>query len=431
MNSSRILIRGGRVIDPANRIDQVADVLVDAGKISAVGACETTSDDHIIDASQQVVCPGLVDLRARLREPGLEQKATIASEALAANRGGITSLCCPPDTIPVIDTPAIVDLLKLRTAGTGRINLHPVGALTRALKGSQLAELAALRDAGCVGVGNTCRPLENTLVSRRALEYAATFGLTVHVHPEDPHLRNGGCVHEGVVSTRLGLPGIPAAAESIAVASYLQLAELCGANIHFCGMSHGNSIAMLKSAQRNGIRVSADVAIHQLFLTEHDISEFDPNCHVSPPFRTTTDRDVLRQSIADGVVSVICSDHQPHEKDAKNGPFAETEAGISGLETLLPLTLALVGENVIDLSSALACITVNPARILGLSSGTLTPGSSADICIFDPEAAWIMDPAGMASAGKNTPFGGREFVGQVTHTLFGGNIVYQSDTTGS
>ncbi len=425
--TARISILGGRVIDPASGLDRVTDLHLAEGRILAIGeAPDDFVPDHRIDADGLVVCPGLVDLSARLREPGQEYKATLQSETLAAARGGITTLCCPPDTDPAIDTPAMVTLVRKRAQRLGNARVLPVGALTRALDGERLSEMASLQAAGAVALGNADRPLANTLVERRALEYAATFGIPVLLRPVDPHLHDGGCAHEGPVASRLGLPGIPEAAETVAVARDLALAEQTGCRIHFRGLSTGTAVRQLQQAREQRLAVSADVAIHQLHLTEMDLEGFDSNCHVSPPLRSLTDRDTLREGVARGVIGAICSDHQPHDPDAKEAPFPSTAPGISGLETLLPLTLKLVDEGVMPLLDALARLTCGPAEILGLPHGRLAPGGAADICLFDPDHHWVLERDRMASAGHNSPFIGWEFRGRVTHTLFEGRIVFQA-----
>jgi len=424
MKQPDILIINGRLIDPANNIDQISHLFIRNGMISSLDADPGQAADHVIDAREQIVCPGLVDLRARFREPGQEHKATLASEALAATRSGITTACCPPDTFPIIDTPAVADLIQTRAASTGLINLLPLGALSQQLQGQQLAEMASLKDAGCVGVSNAEHSIDNAVIMRRAMEYATTYGLRVHIHPQDQQLAAEGCVHEGIISTRLGLPGIPAAAEIIATARDIALAAQTGAAIHFCGMSDATAVTHIGRARHDGIKVTADVCAHQLFLSEHDVADFDASCHLSPPLRSTGDRDALRQALANGVIDIICSDHQPHDADAKRAPFPSTETGISSLETLLPLTLALVQEGVLAISDALACITSKPARILGLDCGTLGIGRRADICIFDPEAFWTLDADSMVSSGHNTPFNDHELVGQVNCTLLAGTITY-------
>jgi len=424
----RIRIRGSRVIDPASNTDSIQDVFVAAGRIAALGqAPDGFTVDMEIDASDRIVCPGLVDLCARLREPGQEHKATIASESLAAASGGITTLCCPPDTNPVIDTPAVTEFIRLRAEAAGKARIVTLAALTQGLGGEQLSEMAALRNAGCVGISNAMKPLLNPLVQRRALEYAATYDLTVFLYANDHWLANNGCAHEGRVATRLGLPGIPEAAETAAVARDLALIEQTGVRAHFCRLTTGRAVQMVARAQFDGAPITADVAIPYLYLSEVDISDFDSQCHLLPPLRTVEDRLRLRNALQQGALSAICSDHQPHELDAKLGPFPATEPGVSGLDSLLPLGLQLVNEQSIGLSELIHRLTAGPAKILGLPYGTLAVGATADICIFHPELTWQLDTGTMQSRGHNTPFMGRELKGRVTHTLLAGNLVYSLD----
>ena len=421
----RIRITGGRVIDPANDVDTVTDVCIAAGRIAAIGtAPDGFTADHEIEAVGSIVCPGLVDISARLREPGQEHKATIASESRAAAAGGITTLCCPPDTYPVIDTPAVAELIRLRAEAAGLARVVTLGALTRQLDGEQLSEMAALQRAGCVGVSNGLRPVASTLIQRRALEYAATFDLTVFLYANDHALANNGCAHEGRVATRLGLPGIPEAAETAAVARDLALIEQTGVRAHFCRLTTGRAARMVARAQYDGVPVTADTAVPYLYLSETDIGEFDSQCHLIPPLRTVEDRQLLRDAVQRGSLSAICSDHQPHEPDAKSGPYPATEPGASGLDTLLPLSLRYGEEQGVPLPDLIDRLTRGPANILGLPYGTLSVGASADICIFDPERTWVVDNGTLASNGHNTPFRGWEMQGRVTHTLFEGRVVY-------
>lgn len=425
--SNRVSIRGGRVIDPANGVDRVADLHLAAGRV--VGLDEQPAGfqpARVLDVPGLIVCPGFVDLSARLREPGLEQKATIASETKAAAAAGITTLCCPPDTEPVIDTPAVAQLIRQTAQRYGFARVLPIGAMTRGLEGQQLSEMAALQQAGCPVLGQAERPIRNTQVLRRAMEYASTFGITLFLHPLDPELSNGGCAHEGLVSARLGLPGIPVAAETVAIARDLALAAQTGARIHFRGLSAALAADMLAAAQRRGVRASGDVSIHQLFLTEADLDGFDANSHLVPPPRTRADRDALRQAVAAGELRAICSDHQPHDADAKLLPFPETAPGISGLETLLPLALRLVTEGLLDLSSLIARLTSGPAEIIGREDlGHLAPGAVADVCIFDPSARWTPTPETLVSQGLNSPFLGEEMQGRVMATLLEGRLVFE------
>ena len=422
-----ISIRNGRLIDPASGTDAEADLHIADGRILAVGpAPGGFIPDRTLDARGMVVCPGLVDLSARLREPGHEQKATIASETRAAAAAGITTLCCPPDTLPIIDTPAVAKLVSQTAERHGYARVLPAGAITQGLAGKQITEMAALKAAGCPVLSQADRPIRNTLVLRRAMEYAATFGLTLFLQPQDADLAEGGCAHEGRVATRLGLPGIPESAETVAVARALVLAEQTGARIHFRGLSTARGAEMLAEARRRGIPATGDVAMHQLFLTEDDLAGFDANCHVIPPLRTRADRDALRIAVAEGAIGAICSDHQPHDADAKEAPFPETAPGISALETLLPLALRLVAEGVLDLPTAITRLTVGPADILGhppgRDLGCIRPGRPADVCVFDPDEAWVPTTERLYSQGDNSPFLGVSLHGRARWVLLGGHL---------
>ncbi|MCA1805060.1 MAG: dihydroorotase [Xanthomonadaceae bacterium] len=421
----RIRIKGGRLIDPANRVDGEQDLYLADRKVVGIGtAPDGFQVEQEIDARGQIVCPGLIDLAVRLREPGQEHKATIDSECRAAASAGITTLCCPPDTDPVIDTPAVVELIHHRARQTNTTRVLTLGALTRDLDGKLLSEMRALQLAGCVGVTNIQRPLINSLVERRAFEYAATFDLRVHLHANDESLSNGGCAHEGAVATRLGLPGIPAATETSSVARLLALIEQTGVRAHFCRITSSRALGMIARARYDGLPVSADVAVPYLFLTELDIAEFDSQCHVLPPLRTQEDRAALRAGLANGSLAALCSDHQPHEDDAKRAPFPSTAPGISGLDTLLPMALRLVEQGAMGLTDVLHRLTAGPAAILGLEQGQLAIGAPADVCIFDPEHTWILDDHSMESEGHNSPFRDWEMKGRASHTLLNGRVVY-------
>jgi dihydroorotase len=426
----RLSIRNGRLIDPASGTDQEADLHLADGRVLAVGAAPAGfQPDRTLDARGLIVCPGFVDLSARLREPGHEQKATIASETRAAAAAGITTLCCPPDTEPVIDTPAVAQLVHQIAERHGFARVLPAGAITQGLEGRQITEMAALKAAGCPVLSQAERPIRNTQVLRRALEYASTFGLTLFLLPQDADLAEGGCAHEGRVATRLGLPGIPQAAETVAVARALALAEQTGARVHFRGLSTARGAEMLAAAHARGIPASADVAVHQLFLTEDDLDGFDADCHVIPPLRTLADRDALRTAVAGGTVQALCSDHQPHDADAKEAPFPETAPGISALETLLPLTLCLVADGILDLPTAIARLTTGPAEILGhppgRDLGCIRPGRPADVCVFDPRESWVPSPNDLMSHGDNSPFLGVTLHGRVRWTVLGGRTVFE------
>ena len=425
----RILIANGHLIDPANNIDQLADLAIADGQVLACGEipADFTADESI-DAHGQIVCPGLIDLAAHLCEPGNEHKGSIASETRAAATVGITTLCVPPDTNPIIDNPAVSELIHQKAEAAGFARVVTLGALTQGLKGEQLAEMVKLQqDGGCIGVSNARQPVKNNLIMRRAMEYAASCGLTIFLHADDPGLSGQGCVHEGAISTRLGLAGIPESAETVAVARELMLIEQTGVRAHFCQIACAHSVQMIARAQHDGLPVSMDVAAHQLHLIDMDVANFNSLCHVLPPLRSQRDRDALRHGLGSGAISAVCSDHQPHDADAKLAPFAETEPGISALETLLPLSLRLVEDGILSLSDLIAKLTTEPAHILGLNRGQLGVGAHADICIFDPEQHWTVDPAQFVSHGKNSPFGGWELKGRVSHTLLGGRQVFKAE----
>ena len=419
----KIEIRNGRLIDPAHGVDRVASLYIAAGKVAAVGvAPDGFTANRVIDAAGLVVCPGLVDAAARLREPGLEHKATLESELRAAIAGGVTSLACPPDTDPPLDEPGLVEMLKHRARSLNLAHVYPVGALTLGLEGTTLTEMGELAEAGCVAFSQADRPLVDTQVLFRAMQYAATFGHRVWLRPQDPYLARGGVAHDGEVATRLGLPAIPAAAETIALATIFALIRDTGARVHLCRLSTADGVAMVRAAKRDGLPVTCDVAIHHLHLCDVDIGWFDAQAHLVPPLRTSRDRAALRAGVADGTIDVVCSDHTPVDDDGKQLPFAEAEAGATGLELLLPLTLKWAAEDGIDLAAALGTITRAPAGLLGVPGGALAVGSVADVCVFDPAAHWTVSARTLRSQGKNTPFLGLEVAGQVRHTLVGGVV---------
>ncbi|MEW6562485.1 MAG: dihydroorotase [Pseudomonadota bacterium] len=423
-----IQIKNGRLIDPRNGVDARQDVYIAAGRIAAIGAApEGFQADKVIDAEGLAIMPGLVDLAARLREPGYEYKATLESEMDAAVAGGITSLACPPDTDPALDEPGLVEMLKHRARALNQANVYPVGALTYGLKGAELTEMAELADAGCVAFSQADAPLNDTRVLMRAMQYAATFGFSVWLRPQDSYLAKNGVAHDGEVATRLGLPPIPAIAETIALSTALQLARETGVKLHICRISSAAGVEMVRAAKREGLPLTCDVSMNHVHLSEMDIGFFDPNCHLSPPLRSLRDRDALRAGLADGTIDAICSNHSPVDEDAKQMPFAEAEAGATGVELLLPLVLKWATQTRTPLVEALARVTTQPARLLGLDAGHLSVGATADICLFDPENWWKVEPAALKSQGKNTPFTGLEMQGKVRATLVGGQVVYQAN----
>jgi dihydroorotase len=429
----KIHIRNGHVIDPASGIDRPADVFVARGRIVGVtggnprGIGDTPAGfdaNATIDATGCVVCPGLVDLSARLREPGLEYRATLESEMAAAAAGGVTSLACPPDTDPPLDEPGLVEMLKHRARLPEFAHIYPVGALTLKLEGKRLTEMAELAEAGCIAFGQANTPVLDTQVLMRAMQYAATFGFPVWLQAQDPHLAGGGVAHDGAVAARLGLAGIPVVAETIALATILHLARETGARLHITRISSADGLEMIAAARASGIAVSCDVSAHHLHLCDDDIGFFDPHARLDPPLRSRRDRDALRRGLADGSINALCSDHTPVDDDAKQTPFDEAEPGATGLELLLPLTLKWAQEMKLPLARALARVTCDPAHILGIAAGTLAAGSVADVCVFDPLAAFEVSRDSLRSQGKNTPFLGQELKGRVRCTLIEGHLAY-------
>jgi len=421
----KIAITDGRLVDHAGKLDRVETLYVAAGHIVAFGnAPDGWHANRVIDAKGLVVVAGLVDLAARLREPGFEYKATLESELHAAVAGGVTSLACPPDTDPPLDEPGLVEMLKFRARSHHQAHVYPVGALTVGLQGTTLTEMGALSDAGCVAFSHADVPLLDTQLLRRAMQYAATFGYRVWLRPSDAHLSRGGVAHDGEVATRLGLPGIPAAAETIALATILTLARETGVRLHVARLSAAGSVAMIRAAKADGMALTCDVAVHHLHLCDVDIGWFDANAHLVPPLRTTRDRAALRAGVADGTIDAICSDHAPVDDDGKQVPFGEAEPGATGLELLLPLTLKWAAEEKVPLPVALSRITSVPAAILGIDAGALTVGRQADICIFDPDSWWTVERSALKSQGKNTPFLGLQVPGRVYATLVAGQVVH-------
>jgi dihydroorotase len=421
-----ILIKNGRVIDPKNKIDTQQDVFISNRRIAALGKAPAGFvADQVIDAKDLIVMPGLTDVAARLREPGYEYRATLESEMSAAVAGGVTSLSCPPDTDPPLDEPGLVEMLKHRARNLNQCRVFPQGALTYGLKGAELTEMIELTEAGCKAFSQADVPLTDTRVLMRAMQYAATFGYRVWLRPQDSFLAKNGVAHDGEVATRLGLPPIPVVAETVALSTALQLARETGVQLHICRVSSGAGVELIRAAKREGLKVTCDVSMNHVHLTEMDIGYFDSNCHLVPPLRSLRDRDALRTGLRDGTIDAICSNHSPVDEDAKQMPFAEAEDGATGLELLLPLVLKWAEQDKIPLLDALSRITINPAQLLGVKMGHLSIGAHADLCVFDPKAAWKVEPAALKSQGKNTPFNGYEMQGRVRYTLLDGQLVFQ------
>ncbi len=424
----KIHIKNGHLIDPKNKIDAKHDVFVAAGKIAGIGkAPDGFVANQTIDAAGLIIAPGFVDLSAKLREPGSEHKATLTSELQAAAAGGVTSLACPPDTNPILDEPGLVEMLKHRAKQLNLAHVYPLGALTRKLEGKLLTEMSALTEAGCVGFSQADVAITDTQVLWRAFEYAATFGYTIFLRAEDFYLAQNGVAHDGEIASRLGLKGIPAAAESLAIASILRIALETNTKIHLCRLSTAEGIDLVRQAKKHGVQVSADVSAQHCHLTDHDIGYFNAHAHLKPPLRSLRDKTALCQGLKDGTIDAICSDHTPVNDDAKLLPFAEAEAGATGLELLLPLTLKWAADNKANLFDAVAKITNLPANILAITGGHLSLNADADIAIFDPNFEWQVSANQLKSQGKNTPFLGATMLGKVQTTLLHGQIIYQNN----
>jgi dihydroorotase len=418
----KLLIKGGRVVDPASGRDALGDVFVADGRIAQPAG----PADRTIDAKGLVVAPGFIDLAARLREPGYEYKATLESEMDAAVAGGVTSLACPPDTDPPLDEPGLVDMLRRRAKALARARVYPVGALTVKLAGKQLTEMAELAESGCVAFSQSNVPVADTQVLWRALQYAATFDFPVWLRAEDAWLAKDGVAHDGEVATRLGLAGIPAFAETIALAQLFELVRATGARVHICRISSAAGVAMLRRAKHDGLPLTCDVGIHHLHLSDMDLGFFESHCRLEPPLRSQRDREALAAALADGTIDCAVSDHTPVDEDQKLLPFAEAEPGATGLELLLPLALKWGMERKLTLAQTLARITSAPARILGVASGRIEPGAPGDLVLFDPHAAWRVTSAALKSQGKNSPFLGMELAGRVRATIVAGNVVHEA-----
>jgi dihydroorotase len=422
-----IEIRNGLLVNPADGSEAKANVYIEADRIVGVGdAPSGFSAEKIIDASGKIVTAGLVDLCARLREPGFEHKATLESELMAASAGGVTSLVVPPDTEPVLDEPGLVEMLKRRGWTLNQARIYPLGALTAGLKGEKLAEMLELTEAGCLGFFQADRPITDTSVLYRAMQYAATYGFTIWLRPEEAHLARGGIAHDGEVASRLGLAGIPVSAETLAIATITTLMQETGARVHLARLSSAKGVELVRAAKKMGLPLTCDVGIHHLLLTDRDIGYFDSQYRFAPPLRGLADRDALTKAVVDGTIDAICSDHTPTDDDEKNVPFGEATPGASGLEMLLPLTLKWAAQHEVPLATALARISLNAAKVLNKSQGAMVAGALADVCVFDPRAFWAVTRETLVSQGKNTPWLGRELQGKVTHTICAGRIVFSA-----
>ena len=414
------------MVDPG-RVNGPADVLIENGKIVAVGPkLKAPANATVIDATGRVVMPGFIDLHVHFREPGFEYKETIQSGTAAAAAGGFTSVCCMPNTSPVNDNQSITEFILEKARTAGNANVFPIGAITKGSEGKELAEIGDLRRAGCVAISDDGLPVMNSLVMRRAMEYAIAFDVPVVDHCEDLHLSEGGCMNEGFVSTQLGLPGMPAAAEDVMVARNLALAELTGARLHLAHLSTAGSVRMVRDAKARGIKVTAEACPHHFMLTEEACCGYNTHAKMNPPLRTGTDVQAIKDGLRDGTIDVIDTDHAPHATQEKQQEFAAAPNGIVGLETAWPLTLTLVEEGVLSLEEAVAKLTTEPAKAFSLKKGTLAPGADADVAITDLQEGWEVDPARFRSKSRNTPFAGWKVKGRITTTIVGGRVVYET-----
>ena len=432
---NKILIQGGRVIDPATELDVLADIAIADGKILAIGgALGGFVPDTLINARGCIVMPGLVDLAVRLREPGHEHEGMLESELAAAVAGGVTCLVCPPDTDPVLDEPGLVEMLRFRAEKLHQSRVLPLGALTRGLKGEVLTEMLQLTQAGCVGFGQAEVAIANTQVMQRALQYAHTFGYTVWLRPQELYLGKGVAA-SGPLATRMGLSGVPVAAETIALHTIFELVRSTQARVHLCRISSAAGVALVRQAKQEGLPVTCDVSINSLHLTDVDMGYFDSRMRLNPPLRQQRDRDALRQGLADGTIDALVSDHTPVDEDAKDLPFAQSEPGATGLELLLSLALKWAHDDKVPLQRALQVVSAGAATVLGaslaplagglaVSLGRLATSAAADVCVFNPQTHWVVEPAALRSQGRHTPFSGFELPGQVVATLVAGRVAY-------
>ncbi|OIO71854.1 MAG: dihydroorotase [Zetaproteobacteria bacterium CG_4_9_14_3_um_filter_49_83] len=425
--SKRLLIKNGHIIDPANGIDKQADLWIEDGKVVAIGGYNGIAD-QTIDASGKIVCPGLIDMHVHLREPGQEWKEDIESGSRAAVAGGVTSMCCMPNTGPHIDHAGIALQVINRARQVGLCNVHPIGAVTKNLDGRELTEMRELTRAGCVAFSDDGAPIWHAGVMRKALEYSATFGYMVIQHAEEKELTKGGCINEGWISTQLGVKGMPVEGEDSMISRDIMLARRAKARYHVAHISSQRGVQMVREAKAEGLKVTTEAAPHHFALTEEEVLGFNVDAKMSPPLRTEADRLAVIEGLRDGTIEVIATDHAPHHEDDKRCGLSCAAFGIVGLETMLPVSLDLVRGGVLSMSDLIAKMSCNPAKLLGLNSGTLSIGAEADVCIFDENATWTVDREKMVSKGKNTPWHGKQMTGEVTHTIKAGRVVFENGT---
>ncbi len=421
-----LLIRNGRVVDPAGSVDAIQDLLITGDRIARLGRGLPPGEATVLDATGKIVCPGFIDLHVHLREPGEEYKETVATGTRAAAAGGFTAVCCMANTHPVNDTRAVTDYIRAKAEGEGVVRVYPIGAVTRNLGGEALAELAELAEAGCVAFSDDGQCVMNAALYRRAMEYTLPFGAPVISHAEDHHLSRGGAMNEGVVSTELGMPAAPAAAEDVMVARDVLLAELTGAHVHIAHLSTAGAVRLVRDAKARGVRVTAEVTPHHLLLTEEAVRGFDANTKMNPPLRTKRDAEAVLEALVDGTIDCIATDHAPHAVSEKEGEFDRAAFGIVGLETAVALLLdRLVKPGLIPLPTLVARLSRDPARVLNLPGGSLAAGAPADLTLLDPDARWTIDPARFQSKSRNTPFGGWTVTGRPWRTIVGGRVVWE------
>lgn len=420
----KVLVKAGRVVDPANNIDEKLDILIVDGKISELTANIDAGNAEVINAAGMIVVPGLVDIHVHLRDPGLEYKEDIITGTRSAAAGGVTSVACMPNTSPVNDNLAVTKFIISKAKEQGSANVFPIGCITKGLKGEMLAEMGELKEGGCVGFSDDGLPVKNGEMMRRALEYAGTFGVPIISHAEDLSLVAGGTMNEGPVSTELGLKGIPWVAEDAMTARDIMLAELTGTHLHVAHVSTKGSVELVRQAKGRGVNVTCEATPHHFMLTDDAVRGYNTNAKMNPPLRSQEDVDAVRAGLADGTIDAIATDHAPHHIDEKNVEFAIAMNGIVGLETLLPLTLKLVGEKVLSLSQAIALTTCRPAKVLGIDRGTLSVGAVADLTLINPNKEWLVTADQLQSKSKNTPWIGQTMKGRAMKTLLAGKEVY-------
>jgi dihydroorotase len=421
----KILLKGGRVLDPVHNIDDTLDLLIEDGRIANISKNIEAGGAETIDARGKLVVPGLIDIHVHLRDPGYEYKEDIVTGTRAAAAGGFTSVACMPNTNPVNDNKAVTLYIRRKAAEEGCVNVFPVGSITKGLKGESLAEMGELKEAGCLAVSDDGRPVANGELMRRALEYARPFGLTVISHAEDISLVGEGVMNEGFVATELGLKGIPWVAEDAAVARDVMLAEFAGARLHVAHVSTRGAVEIVRAAKKRGVRVTCEATPHHFTLTDEAVRGYNTNAKMNPPLRSAEDVAAVRAGLADGTIDAIATDHAPHHIDEKNVEFNIALNGIVGLETALPLSLRLVEDGILPLKDAIARLTIGPARALGIPRGTLEVGTAADVTVIDPELKWTVAAEKLLSKSKNTPFNDWKLKCAATHTIVGGKIVYQ------